>query len=179
MINDISPDWNGSTAVERQALERILAFEATPMAILQFNELQGWLDDYWYWFTLGTLWVSYSGWSDLYLWKHLFRAGRMKRATSLMKPSEWEAFKRLPDRFTAYRSHRPNETDWISYTLNEEIADRWTEQRGGHTQAYTLKRKDCQALLLRRNESEIIMLDTKKARRINGPVGVNGRCRRN
>lgn len=165
-LRDISPNWKGSTDSEREVIEQMLPLQETPYAILMFNELQEFLGDYWYWFVLGTLWVSYSGWSDLELWKRLFRADRKQRATSLMKPSEWEAFKKLPDRFTAYRSHRPDETDWISYTLDRELADRWTIERGGLTQAYTLKREYCLALFLRRDEKEILMLDPRKAKKI-------------
>jgi hypothetical protein len=163
-MRDISLNWNGSTAEERAALDEILLHEATPFAIIRFTQLQHMLGDYWYWFTLGTLWVSYSGWSDLNLWKQLFRADRKHRATSLMKPSEYKVFTKLPDRFTAYRSHRPDEKDWISYTLNRDLADRWTAERGGHTQIYTLKRQHCLALFLRRGEEEILMLDPGKAK---------------
>lgn len=162
--HDISPDWKGNTIKGAKAIESILVHEGTPMAILTFNEVQKDLDDYWYWFTLGTLWVSYSGYSDLELWRKLFRSSRPRRRTSLMKPSEWEAFKRLPSRFTAYRAHRPEETTWISYTLDRELADRWSMERGGHVQSYMLSKEYCLALFLRRGEQEILMLNPKRAK---------------
>lgn len=165
-IQDISPDWKGSTDAERSALDFVLEVEGTPLAIQRFAQVQSLLGDYWYWFTLGTLWVSYSGWSDLELWRQLFRAGRRRRNSSIMKPSEWEAFRALPETITAYRSHRPTETDWISYTLDPELADRWTGQRGGHTQEYWIKKEHCIALFLRRGESEILMLNPRKARAV-------------
>jgi hypothetical protein len=83
-----------------------------------------------------------------------------------MKPSEWEAFKVLPDRITAYRAHRPGETDWISYTLDEQLAERWVQQRGGRLATYMLRKKDFLALFLRRGEQEILMLEPRKATKI-------------
>lgn len=165
-MSDISPDWKGSTEAERRVIEGILRLKETPFAILDFDKKKRHLGDYWYWFTLSTLWVSYSGWSDLQLWKRLFRSGRPRRNTSIMKPSEWAAYKALPDTITAYRAHRPGETDWISYTLSRSLAERWVEQRGGYLGIYTLRKKDCLALLLRRGEEEVLMLEPNKARRI-------------
>lgn len=167
-MNDISPDWKGSTPEEVAALDEILRYEATPLAILTFARLQDRLGDYWYWFTLSTLWVSYSGYSDLNLWRRLFQAARPGRKTSIMKPSELRAFNELPNKFMAYRAHRPNETDWISYTLDKELADRWAMERGGYVQAYMINKLHCLALLLRRGESEILVLDKNKAKREDG-----------
>jgi hypothetical protein len=163
-LDDISPNWNGSTAGERRVLSELLHYEATPFAIIRFADQQHLLSDYWYWFTLGTLWVSYSGRSDLELWRKLLCSSRSKRQTSLMKPSEWVKFKDLPSTFTAYRAHRPNETTWISYTIDRELAEQWAEERGGYVRTYRLKRSDCLALFLRRGEQEILMLDPNKAR---------------
>lgn len=167
-MNDISPDWKGSTPEEVAVLDEILRYEATPLALLTFARLQDRLGDYWYWFTLSTLWVSYSGHSDLNLWRRLFQAARPGRKTSIMKPSELRAFNELPNKFTAYRALRPNETDWISYTVDKALADRWALERGGYVQAYTLNKLHCLALLLRRGESEILMIDKKKAMREDG-----------
>ncbi|MCQ4363164.1 hypothetical protein KQR54_18870 [Mycobacterium gordonae] len=163
-MQDISPDWKGCTSAEYQVLNEILKYEATPYAIVLFAELQHKLGDYWYWFTLSTLWVSYSGYSDLGLWRKLFRSGRSRRKTSLMKPSELVAFDRLPANITAYRAHRPHETDWISYTLDKELAERWMRQRSGYVMKYSLKKENCLALFLRRGESEILMLDATNAK---------------
>lgn len=165
-MSDISPDWNGSTEKERAAIEEILKLEGTPDAILAFNRYKKIFDNYWYWFILSTLWVSYSGWSDLQLWKRLFNSSRAKRNTSIMKPSEWEAFKALPTVLMVYRAHRPNETDWISYTLSSDLAERWVAQRGGYLAVYQIRKRDCIALFLRRGEQELLMLEPKKARRI-------------
>lgn len=165
-MSDISPDFNpADNYKDSRIIEYILQCAETPMAIVRFRFVCHDLTDYGYWFLLSTLWVSYSGWSDLNVWRRLFRSGRPRRISSIMKPSELTAFEQLPDTFTAYRSHRPHETDWISYTLDKELADRWTMERGGYTQAYSLKRNHCIALFLRRGELEIIVLDPKKVRK--------------
>lgn len=42
-----------------------------------------------------------------------------------MKLDELNALKRLPNKITVYRAHRPNKTDWIAYTTDVEIATRF------------------------------------------------------
>ncbi|GKU79808.1 hypothetical protein [Paenibacillus sp. L3-i20] len=171
-MNDISKDWKGSTKDERKAIEIILKYEGTPTAIFSFDKCKEVFSNYWYWFVLSTLWVSYSGHSDLNQWKRLFSDDkRESRLTSIMKPSELTAFNLLPNQIVAYRAHRQNETDWISYTLDKALAERWVRQRGGYLRSYELSKEDCIALFLRRGESEILMLDPKKASQ---NVGVDG-----
>jgi hypothetical protein len=165
-MSDISP--NGKDAAnekESRMIQSILQYEGTPRAIIQFNEICHGFSDYTYWFVLSTLWVSYTGFSDLSLWRKLFRSGRPKRGSSIMKPSELDAFERLPDKFIAFRAHRPHETDWISYTLDIEIAKRFAKERDTEVTPYTICKKNCIALFLRRDELEVIMLDPKKARK--------------
>lgn len=72
-----------------------LRYERTPEAVIHFSENCSQLTDYGYWFLLSTLWVSYAGWSELELWKRLFKARRQGRRECLMKPKEME-FYRLP-----------------------------------------------------------------------------------
>lgn len=159
---DISPHFRGSTEAERRALQIILRHEATPEAIREFTRQRAKLGDYTYWFTLGTLWVSYTGWSDLNLWKRLLSADRPNRAECLMKP-ESRVLLGLPDEFSAYRAHRPHEADWISYSLNPEIAGRFAAQRGARTVThYRVRRADALALFLRRGEEEILILDRSR-----------------
>ncbi|WP_197080912.1 hypothetical protein [Gordoniibacillus kamchatkensis] len=83
-----------------------------------------------------------------------------------MKPSELTEFHKLPEVIIAYRAHRPCETDWISYTLDRNIAERFAlERKVDHIAQYQLRKRDVLALFLRRGEQEIIMLDPKKAGR--------------
>lgn len=162
MFNDISHNfrWNPKDA---SIAKKLLSLEKTPLAIEYFAKNCEKLTDYGYWFLLSTLWVSYSGWSDLELWKRLFSANRPRKKTSIMKPSELKAYEHLPWFVTAYRSHRKNETDWIAYTLDKNIAIRFAKERGVKSiKEYRIKKKDIIALFLRRGEQEIIVLDKEK-----------------
>lgn len=162
-MQDISQDWKGSTRQERRIIQKILKHEGTGKAIKVFAKECQRLDNYWYWFVLSTLWVNYSEWSDLSLWKRLFRSDRPNRETSIMKPSELEAFYRLPDEIYAYRAHRPNEQDWIAYTLHPQKAGMFAAQRGvSEVSEYIIQKRDVLALFLRRGEYEVIVLDRKK-----------------
>lgn len=148
-------------------ITQVLKYEGTPHAIAFFSRVCDKLTDYSYWFMLGLLWVSYSGKSDLSLWKQLFRSDRPRRSTSLMKPSEFEVFKALPDKITVYRAHRPHETDWISYTLSPPEAARFARERGvSEIVEYRIRKKHALALFLRRGEQEIIMLEPHKSERV-------------
>ncbi|MDB5055995.1 MAG: hypothetical protein JWM44_4045 [Bacilli bacterium] len=71
-MNDISPN-NKDTANEKESrmILSILQYEGTPRAITRFNEICHEFSDYTYWFVLSTLWVSYTGFSDLSLWRKL------------------------------------------------------------------------------------------------------------
>jgi hypothetical protein len=163
-LTNISPDWQGSNRAELRMAQELLKREATPGAIVYFGKHCHRLGDYWYWYLLSTLWVQYTGHSDLRLWQRLFRSSRPNRATSLMKPDELRAFERLPDPVVAFRAHRPGETDWIAYTLDPQAAVRFAVQRKSPNIAvYTIAKADILALFLRRGESEILVLDRRKA----------------
>lgn len=176
--NDISPDfvWNPSDAMYTQQL---LKFEGTPLAIQYFAKICDRLSDHSYWFLLSTLWVSYTGHSDLNLWKELFASKRPKRKTSIMKPSELKVFNNLPYFVTAYRAHRPNETDWIAYTIKKDIAFRFALERGvSSISEYQVKKREILTLFLRRGEHEVLVIDKSKPRFIvkhdlNGKDGDN------
>ncbi len=141
----------------------IIEREGTPEAIKYFSEVCEGLTNYGYWFFLSTLWVSYSGHSDLKLWKQLFNSKRPKRKKCIMKPSELKVFEQLPYFITVYRAHRPNEKDWIAYTLDPLIATRFANERGVNTIGeYKVKKRDVLALFLRRGEKEVIVLDKTK-----------------
>lgn len=152
--------WNPYDAkVGKGIIER----EGTPEAIKYFSQVCNELSDYGYWFYLSTLWVSYSGNSDINLWKQLFSSQRPKRKQCIMKPSELKAFEQLPYFVTAYRAHRPNEKDWIAYTLDPLIAVRFARRRGVDTVSeYKVKKRDIVGLFLRRGEKEIIVVDKAK-----------------
>jgi hypothetical protein len=162
-VIDVSPDYKYK-AFDAQVGMELIKVEATPIAVIFFASVCHRLSNYAYWFFLGTIWVSYSGKSDLKMWKRLFSSSRPKRKTSLMKPSEVVVYDELPQEITAYRAHREGETDWISYTLDRDIAERFAKERGVQEIAkYKLDKQHVLALFLRRGEQELIMLDPSKA----------------
>lgn len=166
-LENISSDWKGSTRFERRFIQRLIEREGTGRAIVYFSQHCDRLDNYWYWFVLGTLWVNYSGWSDLDLWKRLFSSKRPNRETSLMKPNELIAFRRLPETVRAYRAHRSNECDWIAYTLDPKIAARFAAERGvDRVTEYAIPKAEILALFLRRGEVEILVINKTKACRL-------------
>lgn len=160
---DISPDFRYSRTDE-QTIKKILPYEATPEAIKLFARYEYRLSDYAYWFLLSTLWVSYTGWSDLEVWKRLFSSNRANRETSIMKPSELRVFRALPDRFSVFRAHRPEEKDWIAYTLSTDAVARFAVKRNvQQVTEYQASKADALCLFLRRGESEVLVLDKTKA----------------
>lgn len=164
---DISPDWKGSTRQERRILKRVVGVEQTPKAIQIFARDCEKLGDYWYWFTLSTLWVSYSGHSDLNLWRQLFRSTRPNKRTSLMKPSECEVYLQLPEWVRVYRAHRVGEKDWISYTIDPQIAARFARERGvDEVVEYLVERAAILAVFTRRGEYEVMVLEPRYAQRL-------------
>lgn len=161
-MNDISPvfKWNPYDAI---IARKLVELDKTPEAINYFAENNEGLTDYSYWFLLSNCWISYTGFSDLDLWKKLFSSDRPQRKKSIMKPSELGVFERLPWFVSVYRAHRPKENDWIAYTLNKDIAIRFARERGVNTvKEYRVKKKDITALFLRRGEDEVIILDKEK-----------------
>lgn len=161
-MNDISPNFKFNYADAHIAKE-LLKREETPEAIKYFSEHCNVLTNYSYWFLLSTLWVSYTGYSDIELWKKLFSSDRSQRLKSIMKPSELREYEYLPYKVIAYRAKRPNETQWIAYTLDLEIAKRFAKERCvKEIHTYEIKKKDILALFLRRGEKEIIVLDENK-----------------
>jgi hypothetical protein len=162
-FSNISKDWSGSTRAERRIAQRLIAYENSPKAIRLFAKECSKLSDYWYWYMLGTLWVQYTGFSDLNLWRKLFSSSRPNRASSLMKVDELEAFEALPDTLQVYRAHRLEETDWIAYTLNNATAVRFAKERKVKVIAiYWVARSDCLCLFTRRGEWEVLVLDPSK-----------------
>lgn len=162
-MDDVSPDFRWDKQ-DVKVIEKILPLEGTPEAITAFCRHAYKLTDYAYWFLLSTLWVSYTGWSDLELWKRLFSSTRGGRETSIMKPSELGVFRTLANPLTLYRAHRPNENDWISYTLFAEKAAEFAARRGvDEVKVYRVAKEDALSLFLRRGEFEVLVLDKSKA----------------
>lgn len=160
--NDVSPYFKFNFN-DKYMAQQLMKREATPEAIIYFSENCDKLTHYGYWFLLSTLWVSYTGFSDINLWKKLFSSDRPQRLKSIMKPSEVKEYDYLPYNITVYRAKRPGETQWIAYTLDLEIAKRFAKERNvNKISKYEVKKKDILALFLRRGEKEVIVLDETK-----------------
>lgn len=130
-----------------------------------FERISNQLSDYAYWFLLSTMWVKEAAIAPISEWKRLFSAKRPNRSISLMKPDEMVLFKKLPNKLTVYRAHA-DETDWISYTLNPQIAVKFANIKNVNEVAeYKLKKHDCVALFLRRDEMEVLCMDKELAKR--------------
>jgi hypothetical protein len=163
---DISPAFRYNPTDSR-LMEELLRHEATPLAIVRFSEVCDQLTDYAYWFLLSSLWVSFSGWSDLGLWKRLFKSRRPNREISLMKPSELKVWRALPNWLTIYRAHRTEETDWIAYTIDPVTAAKFARQRNVDSiTEYRVRKRDALALFLRRGEQEVLVLDKSLVQRV-------------
>lgn len=159
---DVYSDFK-RTIYNQKVAKGIIEREETPEAVTYFAEVCDGLTDDAYWFFLSTIWVSYTGFSDLNLWKKLFSSTRRKQKQCIMKPSETKAFEHLPYFITIYRAHRVGEKDWIAYTLNIDTAIRFASERNvNQITEYKVKKRDVLALFLRRGEDEIIILDKGK-----------------
>lgn len=168
-LSNISPRFNPKTtsAEDRRVCEGVLQREASPEAVKFFAANHKGLTTYWYWFLLGTCWVSYTGHSDLQLWKGLFSSPRKWRSECLMKPSEMALYRSMPDVVTAYRAHRPGEADWIAYTVDYRIAVRFALERGvKEITEYKIPREAILALFTRRGEQELLVLDRAHAHKV-------------
>lgn len=165
--NNISTSFrpNPFDAAVAEELGELTEIKKRPQDCLPtFDKYHHKLTDYSFWYLLSTIWVSYSGFSDLKLWIKHFSSDRPDRAKSVMKPNELKAFKKLPPMIKCYRAHRHGEKLWISYTLSLERARAFAEAReGGQIRVYRIKKSDVTAYFLRRGEFELIMLDQSKA----------------
>ena len=161
---DISPLFRPNS-YDAQIGSRLAALDSSPEAIRFFAAHCRMLTDYAYWFYLGVCWVQYTGWSELALWKALFSADRPHREACLMKPKELRHFKALPKDVHCYRVHRPEEQDWISYTLDFDTAKKFAKMRGvSRIHEYRIPRKRLACLFLRRHEYEVLCIEPRHAR---------------
>ncbi len=162
--DNISPEYRYAPQDRCLALG-LLKHEGSPEAIKYFAANSRHVTDYGYWFMLGHCWVSYSGFSNLDLWKRLFSSPRPRREVSLMKPDELFVYQNMPPVVNLLRAHRPGEQDWIAYTADVEVAGRFAHERQVRTIAlYEVNKEDVTAFFSRRGEKEFIVLDKTRAR---------------
>ena len=172
LSHDIHPKFVINIADSDLAKEIVIKFPSHRLKdlaqerLMYFKTNQERASNYFYWFMLGTLWVEFTGHTSMGLWKELFSKERPD-SDCLMKPHELLKLHNLPDEVTCFRAHRYKEKDWISYTLDEQIALRFlTVRPRGVIKKYTVKKSDIKALFLRRGEMEIIVLDKNNVREV-------------
>lgn len=152
--------WNDN---DFKIAQKILEFGETSEVIKFFAANCDELTDHSYWFLLSMLWVSHTDLSDLKLWKKLFKSNRPKRKISIMSLSEVRSFNYLPCVIPIYRVHKENEKDWISYTLDKNIAFMFAKERGiDNIKEYKVNKKDVLAIFLRHGKYEAIVIDKEK-----------------
>lgn len=160
---DISPAfaWN---RMDAEIAAKLVKIDDSPRAIKCFRNNRQYLSNYAFWFYLSTLWVQRTEGTDLEEWKRYFSSDRPDRDRCIMKPSELRALSALPDVITAYRAHRPGETDWIAYSTSIDAAARFAIQRGvRELSQYSIQKADVLAYFTRRKENELIVLDKARA----------------
>lgn len=162
--NDVSPAFHGNR-MDSDIASKLLNMENNvSSAVKYFRNNQQYLSNYAYWFILSVMWVKDAEAAELECWKRLFRSDRPDRIRCIMKPSEIEALKQLPDLITAYRAHRPGETDWISYTTDIDVARKFAgRHKTDGIVEYQIRKHDVFAFFTRRQESEILLMDKGKA----------------
>ena len=145
---------------DSQVAAQLLKHEGTHYGLEYFRATHKGLTSYSYWFLLSTLWISYTGHTDIAVWRELFSSPRKGREEGLMKPDELRAFRKLPDPLMLYRAHRVGEWDWLSYTTDPQVAATFALRKGMDAiYEYTAPRSAAMALFLRRGEEEILLPD--------------------
>lgn len=154
-------------AVAEELLD-LTTVKKTPEKCLPAFDRYAWqLTDYSFWYLLSTIWVSYSGFSDLNLWIKHFGSDRPGREKSIMKPNELKAYKKLPPMVKAYRAHRKGETKFISYTTRLAAAKRFARACGvDEVVEYRVPKEKILAYFLRREEYELIVVDHSGCTRV-------------
>lgn len=159
---DISPDFEYDHK-NAKLIQKILKKSESGDGVKAFCDCKSKLNDYSYWFMLGTLWVDSVDGASIALWKSLFSSKRKKRDSCLMKPSELRFLKKMADEVTVYRAKRKGEEDWLAYTLDPNFAAKMAFSRAVDViHEYKVKKSDITAVFLRRGEAEVLVLDNRK-----------------
>lgn len=130
-----------------------------PYRLEKFTEIADDLSDTEYWELLGSIWSdSENLWQYAPWLRHLLNSPRPGRE-NMMDDSEREFLKTLPDEFVVYRGHQVVNRLGYSWTLSyyraKWFAQRFEKKKVGVV-AGTVKKKDVVAVLLGRNEFEIV-----------------------
>jgi len=130
-----------------------------PYRMSKFIEIKNDLSDKEYWSLLGQIWSdSENLWQYGSILNWLINEPRPGRE-AMMDEKEKEFMDKLPDEFTVYRGHQIKNKLGYSWTLSywraKWFAERFNQKKQGVAKA-TINKKDVIAVLLDRNEFEII-----------------------
>lgn len=131
-----------------------------PYRMEKFVEISHDLSDKEYWKLLGSIWAdSENLWQYGFILGHLLNSPRPGRE-NMMDEDEQKLLAELPEQFTVYRGHQTRNRLGYSWTLSyfraKWFAQRWFQHKKAGVVAGTVNKKDVVAVLLGRNEFEIV-----------------------
>lgn len=160
---------NAQLAAKKQYLARAKRERRWSSFIMLYEKPYRWeafewianrLPDGEFWEQFGSVWVdSENIWQNRDRIRRLLESGRPGRQ-AIMDKSEREHLDGLPERVTIYRGHQRVNADGWSWTLCPKkarwFANRW--HQNGRVATRTIQRSEIVAVILRRNEQEVIYI---------------------
>lgn len=150
-------------ALEEKNFDRYVFLHERPYRVDAFKEIQDELSDWKYWKILGEIWVDTENQhANIRAWKNLLNSKRPHRHY-FMGEDETNLLLSLPDEVTIYRGClKGRNENGLSWTLDKVKAEWFAKRllRSGTPLLLTgvVKKSDIVAVLLGRNESEIVTM---------------------
>lgn len=158
-INNISTAFKDNEC-DREMAKELIKLDGKPEAIDYFRNNCERLSSYGYWFMLSSLYIKQSDFMAANLWRKFFSAKIPNKEISLMKPNEYKAFRNLPNKIKVYRAKVKDESDWLSYTTNFKVAQKFAfKEKVDEISVGIVKKRNVDALFLRRGEDELLILN--------------------
>jgi len=148
-----------SNQLKKNNYSSIIWMYERPYRLEKFTEIAHNLSDKEYWELLGSIWSDSEN-----LWQYGFMLGRLLNSSrpgreNMMNDDEQSLLSKLPEQFIVYRGHQIRNRMGYSWTLSYFRA-KWFAQRFQKNNvgvvAGTVDKKDVVAVLLGRNEFEVI-----------------------
>lgn len=155
------------TDTDLRIFKQLVAHENNSKILIKFARNINNLSNYGYWRILSSLYIKGGYCIPLEAWKKMFSMAKDNKEIGLMTKKELKVYHSLPKYVKAYRIHKTNENDWISYTLSFRTALNFVKDYSeqctyGGTDSCLINKDDISAYFDRRNEQEIIVLDKNK-----------------
>lgn len=153
-------------ATEERNFQTAVFLHERPWRIHAFRNLSVQMPDDIYWQLLGEVWSDTENfWQNKKVWIKVFQSPR-KQKHEFMDSAEQAALRALPAKLKIYRGHHSKNQSGISYTLDRKIAE-WFAQRvairgSGQVTERTVTREDVFAVLLNRNENEVLVIPKRE-----------------